>query len=237
MTGVAFWMLNSSIPALEAIFTPSLNYINNSITVEASHSTDFAPNIYESWKVYCPAGAVTMTDTQLGSRLLDEKALATPLPELANGFQTAYPKLVLLGNLVSDPVIWNSKPAGGLGLMTPACRKAVVRVHLSMVTPKSRARPVTDFRPGAGAPVTCNFFNSKLKAEQKALLTNIYVASLRELAPDFGCYLNEADVYEPDLPRAYWGDNYAPLLNIKHWYNPHNVFNALHVWAVRTGSL
>ena len=63
-----------------------------------------------------------------------------------------------------------------------------------------------------------------MKAEQTALLTNTYVASLRELAPESGCYLNEADVNEPDLPRAYWGDNYARLLSIKRHYDPDGVF-------------
>ena len=142
--GGAFWILNSSIPAFEAIFDPFLNHINNSFAVETTHSTHYAPNLYNWWKVYYPAGAVAMVDSQLGSRLLDENALSTPLPELANALQTAYPKLVLLGNLVSGPGVWNAKPAGGLGSMTPAWRKAVV--HLSMMTPKSGARPLTNSR-------------------------------------------------------------------------------------------
>ena len=71
-----------------------------------------------------------MIDSQLGSRLLDEKALSLPLSSLAEGLSTAYPDFVLLGNLVSGPGVWNAKPAGGLGSMTPAWRKAVV--HMSV---------------------------------------------------------------------------------------------------------
>ncbi len=83
--------------------------------------------------MYYPAGAVATIDAQLGSRLLDEKALSTPLPELADALRVAYLNLVLLGNLVSGPGVGNAKLAGGLGSMTPAWRKAVT--HLSKIDP------------------------------------------------------------------------------------------------------
>lgn len=73
-------------------------------------------------------------------------------------------------------------------------------------------------------PVTWNFFNTTLKASQTALLTNKYVASLRELAPDSGCYLNEADVSEPNLAEAFWGSNYERLLRVKEEVDPKGVF-------------
>jgi hypothetical protein len=44
------------------------------------------------------------------------------------------------------------------------------------------------------------------------------------MAPDMGCYLNEADVYEPDWQQAFWGDNYERLLEIKRKYDPHGTF-------------
>ena len=120
-----FWILNTSIPAFDAIFNPVLNHITASYPVDVAHSTQFAPNFYEWWKVTYPPGPVAIIDSQLGSRLLDEKALSLPLSSLAEGLSTAYPDLVLLGNLVSGPGVWNAKPAGGLGFMT---RKAVVHM-------------------------------------------------------------------------------------------------------------
>ncbi len=131
--GGAFWILNSSVPTFEAIFAPSLDHINTSFAVDVTHSTQYVPNLYNWWKVYYPAGAVATIDAQLGSRLLDENALSTPLPEVAGALRTAYPNLVLLGNLVSGPGVWNAKPPGGLGSMTPAWRKAVT--HLSKSNP------------------------------------------------------------------------------------------------------
>ena len=134
--GGAFWTLNSSTPTFEAVFAPFLDHINNSVAVDVAHCTQFAPNLFDWWKVYYSAGAVATVDAQLGSRLLDEKALSTPLPELAEALRTPYPNLVLLGNLVSGPGVWNAKPAGGLGSMTPAWRKSVA--HLSMMGPESK---------------------------------------------------------------------------------------------------
>ena len=124
-----FWILNTTIPCLDAIFNPVLNHTAASFPVEVTHSTQFVTNLYDWWKVYYPPGVVATVDAQLGSRLLDEKALSLPLPSLAEGLRTAYPSLILLGNLVSGPGVWNAKPPGGLGSMTPAWRKAVV--HLS----------------------------------------------------------------------------------------------------------
>ena len=129
----AFWILNSSIQAFDAIFVPFLSHLNASFPIEVAYSTQFAPNLYDWWKVYYPAGAVATIDAQLGSRLLDERSLSTPLPELAKALRTAYPNLVLLGNLVSGLGVWNAKPLGGLGSMTTAWRRAVV--HLSMMDP------------------------------------------------------------------------------------------------------
>jgi len=59
---------------------------------------------------------------------------------------------------------------------------------------------------------------------QESLLTHKYVQAMRDLAPDSGCYLNEADIYEPDLPHAFWGDNYPRLLKLKRKYDPKGVF-------------
>ncbi|KAF7343032.1 FAD binding domain protein [Mycena venus] len=43
---------------------------------------------------------------------------------------------------------------------------------------------------------------------------------LRQLAPDSGAYLNEADTSEPNWKTAFYGENYARLLAIKDYYDP-----------------
>ncbi|KAI9706663.1 MAG: hypothetical protein M1836_003672 [Candelina mexicana] len=198
-----FWILNSSIEAMDTIFNPVLDHIKDSYPVDVAHATQLVPNLYEWWKVTYPAGAVAMIDSQLGSRLLDEKSLSVPLPALAKALRSAYSDLVLIANLVIGPGVWDAKPSGGLGSMTPAWRKAIVHMIV---------------------PVTWNPHNDTLKSEQTELLTNTYVKELRNLAPDSGCYVNEADVNEPDLPHAFWGDNYKRLLDIKRKYDAEGVF-------------
>jgi len=39
-----------------------------------------------------------------------------------------------------------------------------------------------------------------------------------------GCYLNEADVHEPNHQQAFWGTSYPRLLEIKDKYDPLGVF-------------
>ncbi|CUS10782.1 unnamed protein product [Tuber aestivum] len=50
---------------------------------------------------------------------------------------------------------------------------------------------------------------------------------LRELAPESGAYLNEADPNEPNFQREFYGENYARLLSIKNRYDPAGIFYAL----------
>jgi FAD/FMN-containing dehydrogenase len=51
---------------------------------------------------------------------------------------------------------------------------------------------------------------------------------IREAAPDSGSYVNETDYHQPDWQRSFWGDNYARLLEIKHVYDPGNLFRVHH---------
>lgn len=55
---VAFWILNSIIPAFETIFVHILDHLKTSFSVEVTHPTRNAVNVYDWWKEYYPAGAV-----------------------------------------------------------------------------------------------------------------------------------------------------------------------------------
>ena len=82
-------ILNATIPAFDAVLNPVLNHIETTYTVEVTHTTYCARNMYEWWQVQFPPGAVAMVDSLLGSRLLDERALSSSLAELAEGLSTA----------------------------------------------------------------------------------------------------------------------------------------------------
>ncbi|KAJ5326779.1 hypothetical protein MYU51_001695 [Penicillium brevicompactum] len=47
--------------------------------------------------------------------------------------------------------------------------------------------------------------------------------ALRQLAPDSGSYINEANSYEPDWQWSFWGPNYPRLEAIKQKYDPDNI--------------
>ncbi|KAH9945279.1 FAD-binding domain-containing protein [Epithele typhae] len=49
-------------------------------------------------------------------------------------------------------------------------------------------------------------------------------AKLRSLAPDSGCYFNEASRFEPNFQQAFFGSNYPVLKRIKAKYDPNDLF-------------
>ncbi|HEV7555820.1 MAG TPA: BBE domain-containing protein [Kofleriaceae bacterium] len=54
------------------------------------------------------------------------------------------------------------------------------------------------------------------------------MAPIRALTPAGGAYVNEADYFEPDWQRTFWGDNYTRLLAIKRTYDPAGLFVCHH---------
>ena len=51
---------------------------------------------------------------------------------------------------------------------------------------------------------------------------------LRDATPGGGSYMNEADYFEPDWQRSFYGVNYDRLLDIKRAYDPTNLFRVHH---------
>lgn len=51
-----------------------------------------------------------------------------------------------------------------------------------------------------------------------------YVQLIRDVTPESGAYMNEADPEEPDFGRTFWGSNYPRLLAIKRKTDPWDVF-------------
>lgn len=57
-------------------------------------------------------------------------------------------------------------------------------------------------------------------------MTEEYVPQLSRLAPDSGCYLNEADPYQPSWQTVFYGKNHDTLRAIKKKYDPKDLFYA-----------
>ena len=54
------------------------------------------------------------------------------------------------------------------------------------------------------------------------------MSTLRSLVPMTGSYVSESDYFLQDWQAAYWGENYARLLEIKKRYDPTNLFHVHH---------
>jgi len=68
----------------------------------------------------------------------------------------------------------------------------------------------------------------KIKGETAARKINAAMTIIREATPGAGAYGNEADYFESHWQEALWGENYSLLLEIKHKYDPENVFTCHH---------
>ena len=55
-------------------------------------------------------------------------------------------------------------------------------------------------------------------------LRDVETQALRDLAPDTGAYMNEADPTEPEWQKAFWGENYKRLARLKRKWDPRGVF-------------
>ncbi|KAF5864046.1 hypothetical protein ETB97_008783 [Aspergillus alliaceus] len=60
--------------------------------------------------------------------------------------------------------------------------------------------------------------------EIKKQLTTRRLAAMKKLAPGTGTYLNEADPFDPEWKKDWFGDNYDWLVSVKRKYDPDQVF-------------
>jgi FAD/FMN-containing dehydrogenase len=76
-------------------------------------------------------------------------------------------------------------------------------------------------RPAAGAGPAPG-------AGERAARVQAAMQALRAVAPGAGAYVNECDYFQPDWQRAFWGDNYPRLRDIKQRYDPDGLFTVHH---------
>ena len=63
------------------------------------------------------------------------------------------------------------------------------------------------------------------KGRQQAAAVTSAMRPIRALVPNAGAYMSEADYFQSDWKRAYWGEHYPRLAKIKRRYDPDNLFN------------
>ncbi len=63
---------------------------------------------------------------------------------------------------------------------------------------------------------------------QQVQKVNAAMKILTDATPDSGAYSNEADYFQENWQKAFWGDNYPRLLEIKKKYDPDHFFQTHH---------
>ncbi|TVY64202.1 FAD-linked oxidoreductase patO, partial [Lachnellula suecica] len=163
-----------------------------------------SPTFYDWWfKGSKPdyAGIDIITASRLigADALRNTDALETTLRGvLSNPALVGFNFYLLGGRGLADAV-----PRGGSDAVNPAWRKAIVH---------------------AVTGVSWTPLDNADRDQKIAYLTNNSTQYLRDLDPDSGAYVNEANPYEPDWQHTFWGSNYERLLEIKRKVDPGDVF-------------
>ncbi|WPG99058.1 FAD/FMN-containing isoamyl alcohol oxidase MreA [Acrodontium crateriforme] len=63
-----------------------------------------------------------------------------------------------------------------------------------------------------------------IHVENRRRIRDEYIPALQRLPPESGAYMNGANWQHPNFQRAFYGENYARLLMIKHKYDPDGFF-------------
>ena len=128
---LSFWwiagILNCSHTTIETTLEPLMRALHDTAGLSISLRTFDTSNYYGWWSTNVPPGAAG-TNVLLGSRLLDAPALGQNVSFIAKKLEESFNGFLLLGHLVGGAGVANVQPAGGLGSMTPAWRRAISHV-------------------------------------------------------------------------------------------------------------
>jgi len=163
---------------------------------------------------------------RLGSRLLDEQALSTPISKLKVALRKASSgsaRWPILGHVIAGPGTWSPKGgiAGGSDAVLPAWRKACMQ--MGKISP-DLCDKYTLTRSPTALPRSWDPLDQTQFDQITTSLRKEDVQVLRNLAPDMGAYVNEADPTEPNWEDTFYGENYPRLLALKKHWDPRGVF-------------
>lgn len=129
------------------------------------------------------------------SRLIPKENFESEMGRMKlSGFLSAAPGLMVL---FAPPAMYNSTRSDTS--VTPAWRNSLW--HIVGMYPWNHDATADDIKQAFG-------------------IMHFLTHGLRKIAPNSGAYFNEADVYESDHEKSFWGDNYPALLEIKQKYDP-----------------
>ncbi|OQE42124.1 hypothetical protein PENCOP_c004G05671 [Penicillium coprophilum] len=209
---------NMNVAQTEALLAPwfdTLKSLNVSYTPWYNH----ADNFHDVWAVAFPQEYVGTDVVKTSSRLLPRNVFQSD--DLRNQTSAAYRDAVnkglfIAGFHISGTGIAVEPPTDNAVL--PAWRDALSHVIFG---------------------ATWNFTSSWDVIKSTSLFVTEWMDVIREIAPDSGAYMSEADLLEPNLQEAFHGSNYPRLYALKQKYDPTGLFFALTAvgaedWEVQT---
>lgn len=167
---------------------------------------------FEAWTPRLRNELVANGGSAYGSRLLSPESLADPkitaevFSSIGPSADAAKPNGIFTNPSLIGHMIGSSDPPSyypSLISMNPAWRKTLSHLIVVQGFPDSAPRELID---AVYRDITWN------KTE-----------ALRKLSPETGAYFNEADSYEPEWQKAFFGENYERLRDIKRKYDPRDV--------------
>lgn len=198
-----------SIEEAEALFAPVKaqlsQYNGTSLYMESKYFSFSTYNDYYNTlsNVASPVGQTAA----LGSRFLDRQALTGDPAALRNMLEITVgtPEQATSVNMVfvgGGQVFRDaSDPYSGVN---PAWRQTYVHNIVAR-----------GWAPGSS--------NATIQAIYEDITYN-KTQAMKNLAPDTGCYMNEADRFDPEYTRDFYGKHFGRLSQIKRQYDPESVF-------------
>ena len=211
-TGFIHTITNFNKTATEAatLFAPVLNKVSKYNNTSLYIFTKYLE--FPSYSAYYNAlsGIVTPVGSSsgaLGSRLLDRTALTGNPAALRT-------MLSITAGTPAEATSNNIVFVGGGQVFRDASDP------YSGVNPAWRKTYVHNIVARGWAPGTSNATIAAIHND----ITNVKTQAMKNLAPDTGCYMNEADRFDKDYLADFYGEFGGRLGAIKRWYDPEDVF-------------
>ncbi|KAG7416672.1 FAD-linked oxidoreductase ZEB1 [Fusarium oxysporum f. sp. raphani] len=200
-----FFLYNKPNGTTERLIQPFISHLE-----AANETTEFISNIIwaPSWisvyKKFPDLGSSAATGGgATTSRLLSAKAVTKDVDALAQTLEIIGPSAEGPQNGFSNPSISGSMAISSVKVnsaLNPVWRDTVVHMAVS-----------------SGWKDNMPYQQAERAVDD---MTNVKGAALRRLEPNGGAYMNEADPYEPDWQKSFFGKNYKRLRSIKEKYDP-----------------
>jgi len=194
---------NKNGKALSSLLAPYLSQLTSQNIPLSPNITEYK-GFYSAWQGEFPLETGTNLQTAFGSRLFPRSNFASETGRnlTFNALrQSAEAGQILIGFNIAPTL---ARGGNVDNAVNPAWRNSVLHV----ITGKS-----WDVKASA----------ADIRAT-RAAFTNGTMKRWRDITPNSGSYLNEADRLEPNWQQSFWGDKYAKLLQIKQQWDPKDVF-------------